>query len=267
MPIKENSKIRMKMSIANELLTTNGNAISTMMPIASQIRLCVRPLIALSPAKSGRFEGERQEQHGEHHDQAGVRADELNAEGFCDPHHQAGDQRADHIAQRPQHHGDEGHQHEHLADKRIGRIERHQQRTGGARQCQRNAQRDAKNPIGVDPHQRRHVTVLGCGAHRLAKVGGVQEDPERAAQYHRHHKGDQFRHRDVKPADVKGFIRIRGMDGAVIGREQHQREIQQQQRQRERQKDLRHVVGSENPADQEMLDQDADHEQHRHRHE
>ena len=61
------------------------------------------------------------------------------------------------------------------------------------------------------------------------------------------------------------LVGIRGVNGAVIRREQHQRQIEQQQRQREGQEDLRHVVRPQHPADQEMLDQHADHEQHRHR--
>ena len=266
--MNENSKIRMKMSIANELVHDQRQGDEN--------------------RDADRKKDEPARAYAAHHrafppSPVGLKASVsssmanttinpesaptiLNPEGFGDPHHQAGDQRADHIAERAHDHGDEGHQHEHLSDKRVGRIERHQQRAGGAGQRQRDAKRYAKNPIGVDAHQRRHVAVLGRGAHRLAEVGGVQEHPERAAQQHRDDKGDQFGHRDVEPAEMKGFVGIRGMDGAVIGGEQHQREIQQQQRQREGQEDLRHVVGPQYPADQEMLDQDTGNKQHRHRH-
>ena len=64
---------------------------------------------------------------------------------------------------------------------------------------------------------------------------------------------------------MKRLVRIPGVNRAVIGREQHQGEIHQQQGQREGEKDLRHVVEPQNPADEEMLHQDADDEQHRHR--
>ena len=48
--MNENSRIRMKMSIANELLTTSGKAIRTAMPIPSHIRPRVlTPVIALYP--------------------------------------------------------------------------------------------------------------------------------------------------------------------------------------------------------------------------
>jgi hypothetical protein len=221
--MKENSVILMKMPMANELLTTSGKAMRTAVPIVSKRkpRVRTRVIIALSPAEAGRLEGERQKKHGEHHDQSGIRADILNPQGFGDPHHQAGDKRADHISQGPQHHGDESHQHKDLPDKRIGRIEWHQQRSGGARERQRDAERNAEYPIGVDAHQHRHITVLRRGAHRLAKIGGAQEDPECAAQRHRHDKGDELCHRDIKPADTKCFIRIRSMDRAVVSGEQH----------------------------------------------
>jgi hypothetical protein len=100
----------------------------------------------------------------------------------------------------------------------------------------------------------RDIAILRSGAHRLAEIGGAQEYPERAAQQHCHHKGDQLCDRNVEPADVKSFVRIGGVDCAVIRRKQHQRKIQQQQRQREGQEDLRHVVKAEHPTDQEMLD-------------
>jgi len=183
----------MKMSIANELFTTSGNATRTAIPIA-QPKQTPRLHRAPPAAKAGRLEGKRQKQHGEYHDQSGVRADVLNAQRFRDAHHQAGDQRADHIAERAQHHGDEGHQHEHLPDKRVGGIERHQQRTRSPRQRQRDAKGDAKYAVGIDAHQCRDVTVLRRRTHRLAEIGGMQEHPERAAQRHRDDKGDEFCH-------------------------------------------------------------------------
>ena len=209
----------MKMSIANELFTTSGSAMSTddadRQPDQA---LCASAHRALPPPRPVGLNASVSSSIANTTINPESAPTILNAERLGDPHHQARDQRADHVAERPQHHGDKGHQHEHLPDKRIGRIERHQQRAGGTRQRQRDAERDAENPIGIDPHQRRHVAVLGCGAHRLAEIGGVQEDPERAAQHHRHDKGDQFRHRDVKPADMEGFVRIGCVDGAVVGR-------------------------------------------------
>ena len=50
--MKENSKILMKISTANELLTTSGKAMRTAMPIASKSSPRVRTpraIIALSP--------------------------------------------------------------------------------------------------------------------------------------------------------------------------------------------------------------------------
>jgi hypothetical protein len=50
--MKENSKILMKMSTANELFTTSGNAMRTATPIASQSRPRARNprvIIVLSP--------------------------------------------------------------------------------------------------------------------------------------------------------------------------------------------------------------------------
>jgi len=222
--MKENIRILMKISIANELFTTSGNAMATAIPIASKTRLRARRRF---PPEAGRLEGERQQQHGEDHDQPGVGADILNAQRFRDAHQQAGDERADHVAERAHHHRDKGHQGKHLPDKGISRIKRHQQRAGGARERERDAESDAKNPVGVDAHQGCDIAVLRRGAHRLAEIGGVQEYPERAAQQHRHHKGDQFGHRDVKPAEMKGFVRVGCVNGAVVRREQHQREVQQ----------------------------------------
>ena len=43
-----------------------------------------------------------------------------------------------------EHHGNECHQHEDLPDQRIGRIERHQQRAGGAGERQGNAERNGR---------------------------------------------------------------------------------------------------------------------------
>ncbi|RTE67871.1 hypothetical protein BHE90_017754, partial [Fusarium euwallaceae] len=121
---------------------------------------------------------------------------------------------------------------------------------------QRGAEGDREHAVRIDPHQHRDVAVLRCRTHGAAKIGGVQEYPEQAAQRHRDREGDQLGHGNIQPADVPRFVRIESVDGAVIGAEQHQREVQQQDRQRERQEDLRHVVRSEHPADQEMLDQD-----------
>ena len=78
-------------------------------------------------------------------------------------------------------------------------------------------------------------------------------------------KGDQLGNRDIKPGDMEGFVGIGGVHRAIIRGEQHQRQIEQQQRQRKGQENLRHVVRPQHPSDQEMLDQHADHEQHRHR--
>jgi len=91
-----------------------------------------------------------------------------------------------------------------------------------------DAKGDAKNAIGIDAHQHRHIAVLGSGAHRLTKVGGMQEDPEGATQQHRDTESDEFGHRDIEPADMKSFIGIRSVNRAVIRREQHQRKVQQQ---------------------------------------
>ena len=96
----------------------------------------------------------------------GIRADELDAERLGDAHHQARDQRADDVAERAEHDGDEGHQHEHLPDERIGRVERHQQRAGGAGERQRDAERDREHAVGVDAHQHRDVRF--CAAARIA---------------------------------------------------------------------------------------------------
>ena len=50
--MNENIRILMKISIANELFTTSGNAMATAIPIASKTRLRARRpcvIIALSP--------------------------------------------------------------------------------------------------------------------------------------------------------------------------------------------------------------------------
>ena len=60
-------------------------------------------------------------------------------------------------------------------------------------------------------------------------------------------------------------LRVGGLHRAVIGREQQQRDVHQQQGQRKGEKDLRHVAERQDPADQEVLQQHADHEQDRHR--
>ena len=151
------------------------------------------------------------EKHQEHHDQPGIGADELNPQRLCDAHHQAGDQRAGDIAQRAQDDGNERHQHEHLADHGIGRVERHQQRAGGARQRQRHADRDAEHAVGIDAHQHRHVAVLRRGAHRLAEIGRVQEDPESPAEHHRDDEGDELCHRDVERTEMDRRLRVRGL--------------------------------------------------------
>ena len=222
--------MRMKMSIANDDLHDQRQGDENHSPQRepqqgprSQAQNRHR---ALPPPRPVGLKASVKQQHREHHDQPGIGADELDAERFRDAHHQACDQRADHVAERAEHHRDKGHQHEGLADERIGRIERHQQRAGGTRQRQCDAERDAEHAVGIDPHQHGDVAVLRRRAHRLAEIGGVQEHPERAAQRHRDHEGDQLGDGDIEPAEMEGFIRIGGVNGAVIRAEQHQRQIQ-----------------------------------------
>ena len=57
---------------------------------------------------------------------------------------------------------------------------------------------------------------------------------------------------------------IGGLHRSVVRREQQERHVHQQERQRKGEKDLRHVAKREHTADQEVLQQHADHEQDRH---
>src|SRR5271169_1747072 len=98
--MKANSSTRMKMSMANLLVTTSGSTSTTTAkrPSHSALEFRNRPFIA-SPSSHGsagqtaRPKRQRQEQHQEDHDQSGIGADELNAERFGNAHHEARYQR------------------------------------------------------------------------------------------------------------------------------------------------------------------------------
>jgi Holliday junction resolvasome RuvABC DNA-binding subunit len=74
----------------------------------------------------------------------------------------------------------------------------------------------------------RYVAVLRRRAHRLAEIGGVQKGPRRPLKIIASTKAISFA-RNVEAADVKNLVGIPGVNGAVVRRQQHQRQVHDQQ--------------------------------------
>ena len=166
--MKAKSRTLMKISMANRLVTSNGSRMRTATSRQSQSTPGqTRPRIIAPLRRPGRSaETQASAAASGTPRSARIGADELYAEQLRDTHHQTGDQRAFDIAQCAQDDGHERHQHEHLTGHRRCRVERHQQRAGGAGERSDTPTATQNTRLGLMPIS---IATSGfCAAARMA---------------------------------------------------------------------------------------------------
>ena len=149
-------------------------------------------------------EGEHQDQHEERDHVLEGRVHEGHRQAFDHAQQQAAEHRALDVADAAEHGRGERLEPRREAHEEVDLgVVQADQHAGGAAERGAEKERDRDHPVDVDPHDRRHLAVLGDRADRAPERGALHQEVQAPHHHERDRRHHQEQHRDADPEHLE----------------------------------------------------------------